>query len=194
MLSNQPILVTGIGTDVGKTMVCRAICTQLNRPYFKPIQCGLDQTDSDVLRDTNIQVFSEAFSLKAPLSPHHAAEIEQVKVLPEHIVLPEVDNLIIEGAGGLMVPFNYKGYTYADFAKDKQLKLVLVTRHYLGSINHTLLSIEVMKQRNLLIEGIIISGDAYPEAEKLYMNAGVKILGRLPEVEKGSVGKIIWNE
>ena len=121
MLSNQPILVTGIGTDVGKTMVCRAICTQLNRPYFKPIQCGLDQTDSDVLRDTNIQVFSEAFSLKAPLSPHHAAEIEQVKVLPEHIVLPEVDNLIIEGAGGLMVPFNYKGYTYADFAKDKNI-------------------------------------------------------------------------
>ena len=147
--SDQKYVITGIGTDVGKTVVSAIISEALEAHYWKPIQAGdLDNSDSLKIAEytEKVKVLAEGYRLSQPMSPHAAAEIDGVEIQRSDLKLPEVSgNLIVEGAGGLMVPVNNDGLTFADLIEDWNLPTIVVSRHYLGSINHSLLTAEVLK-------------------------------------------------
>ena len=136
--------ITGIGTEVGKTIVSAVVTEALWADYFKPIQAGdLEYSDTDkvkaLISNSKSKFFNNAYALKTPMSPHAAAEIDEVTIDLKSISRPKTQNhLVIEGAGGLMVPLNNKD-CIIDLI-EKTDKIILVSRHYLGSINHTLLS------------------------------------------------------
>lgn len=175
--------ITGISTDVGKTVVSAIVAEALQASYWKPIQAGdLDNSDSIKLKNLtkNVCVLPEAYRLTTPQSPHAAARVDQVDI-PAKIDLPRVEgSLIVEGAGGLLVPINDTGTTIADLAKQWALPVIIVSRHYLGSINHTLLTIEVLKSRKMDIAGIIFVGDENRETEQIIARTGVPVFGRIP--------------
>ena len=178
-------MITGIGTDVGKTVVSAIVAEALQASYWKPVQAGdLDNSDSiKVQRWTqNVTVLPEAFRLNQPMSPHAAAALEEIDISLEQLTLPEFDgNLIVEGAGGVMVPINSKGLVFADLFAHWKLPVIVVSRHYLGSINHTLLTVELLKSRGIEIEGIIFNGEENLATEDIIVSiSGVKKLGRIP--------------
>lgn len=179
--------VTGIGTDVGKTVCCAILCELLGADYWKPVQSG-SETDAARIRNLvseNITVFKERYALTQPLSPHAAASIDQVKISLEDFQVPKSNNtLIIEGAGGLLVPLNQIGYTIADLIKHLNQEVILISRHYLGSINHTLLTIEALKNRGIQIKGIIFNGRELPQTEEIIEKiSGIKTLLTIPDFE-----------
>ena len=181
------ILISGIGTGVGKTLVSAAMCNRFGYDYWKPVQCGdLDNTDSHKVQalSKSSKVFEEAYKLEDPLSPHHAASNANLSI--DRFAFPDSHQLIVEGAGGLMVPINETPFTYLDFANSYKLPVLLVSRNYLGSINHTLMSIEMLKQKGIELVGIVISGNVYPEGEMMYEKYGARIIGRLPELKTES--------
>lgn len=150
--------ITGIGTDVGKTVAAAIVVKALSADYWKPIQSGLDETDRGTIEnlshDYKGTFFPEAYRLKTPMSPHKAAEIDGITIELDNIKRPKTNNrLVIEGAGGLLVPINDK-HTITDLIHPSD-KIILVSAGYLGSINHTLLSIELLKARGLKCAGII---------------------------------------
>ncbi len=178
--------VTGIGTEVGKTIISAILTEALKADYWKPIQAGdLDNSDTHKVKrlvsNKKTQFHPNSFALKTPMSPHAAAEIDKVKVTSEKINPPKIENnLVVEGAGGLLVPINNKE-TIADLIKP-EYRVILVSRHYLGSINHTLLSLEVLKARGLDCLGIIFSGEENKTTESIIEKMGkVPILGRIEE-------------
>lgn len=178
--------VTGISTEVGKTVTAAILTEALQADYWKPVQAGeLARTDTHRLRalvtNKKTHFHSSAFALTAPMSPHAAADIDGLAISLQDIERPATNNhLVIEGAGGLLVPLNDTD-TIADLIADED-RVVVVSRHYLGSINHTLLTIEALRQRNLNIFGIIFSGDEHPSTEKIIeRKSGVPILGRIDE-------------
>ncbi len=178
--------VTGIGTDVGKTVVSAILTQALEADYWKPVQAGsLDYSDTDRVRDlvanTKTNFFMSAFSLQTPMSPHAAAEIDKVHIEASEIKRPKTkNNLIIEGAGGLLVPIN-QTQTIADLIH-KDDKVIVVSRHYLGSINHSLLTLQELKAQGFNIHGIIFSGDDHPTTEQIIeAQSGVRVLGRIEE-------------
>lgn len=162
----QQIFVSGIGTDVGKTVVSAVLTEALQADYWKPVQAGsLQFTDTDFVRSlvSNPQsVFhAEQYALQTAASPHYAAKQDGITIDINSFQFPSsVNRLLIEGAGGLMVPLN-KQHTVIDFVKHYQLPVLLVANHYLGSINHTLLSIAALRQNNIPLLGIIFNGDSY---------------------------------
>jgi len=182
------LFITGIGTDIGKTVVSAILVEKLKADYWKPVQSGdLDHSDTikvKALVSNQVSLFHpESYRLNRPLSPNHSAKIDGIRIDPSRIVLPESTNkyLIIEGAGGLMVPLNYE-YLVIDLASDLKAEIILVSKAYLGSINHTLLSIEAIKQRNLPLRGIVFNGNPNPESEDVILEySGVKCIGRIPE-------------
>jgi dethiobiotin synthetase len=165
--------VSGIGTDVGKTVVSSVLCELLFANYWKPVQSGeLGNTDSmKVERLVSFETFNyfpEQFRLTQPLSPHVSAKLDGVHIETTDFTFPEfTGNLIVEGAGGLMVPVNENGLLYCDLAAEWKLPTILISRHYLGSINHTLMSIETLRNRNIPILGIIYVGDELPMTEDI---------------------------
>ena len=174
------IFITGIDTDIGKTVASAILAQALKADYFKPIQCGdLNNSDSKKVQTwTDAKIFPENYKLKTPKSPHLAASIENTEISLDKIQLPKTNNkLIIEGAGGLLVPLNNKDYII-DIPKKFNLPVILVCKNYLGSLNHTLLSIEALKKRNIKIMGLIFNGTSDLESEKfLEKKSGVsKIL------------------
>ncbi len=176
--------ITGISTDVGKTVVSAIIAEALKAHYWKPIQAGdLDNSDSIKVKNLteHVIVLGEAYRLNQAMSPHAAAKLDKVQI-PSSIPMPDVlGNLIIEGAGGLLVPFNAQGTVLADLVKTWNIPAIVVSRHYLGSINHTLLTIEVLKNRGINIKGIVFVGDENKETESIIEQISeVKILGRIP--------------
>jgi dethiobiotin synthetase len=177
--------VTGIGTDVGKTLASAILVEALEADYWKPVQAGgLDFTDTDTIRSlisTKKSVFHpEAYRLQLPASPHAAASAEGVFLDPAKITLPQTQNhLIVEGAGGIMVPLN-PDYLVIDLLAVWQLETVLVSRNYLGSINHTLLTVEALQQRHIPIAGIIFNGDPTPATEEMILR--YTKLRRLPSI------------
>jgi len=182
---NYKFVVTGIGTDVGKTIVSSIIAESLGATYWKPIQAGdLDNSDSiKVNRYTdNVKILPEGFKLTEPMSPHAAAEIDNITIHIEDLKLPEVEgDLIVEGAGGLMVPINNDGLTYADAIESWKLPAIVVSRHYLGSINHTLMTIEILKNRGVIIAGIVFVGDENKATEDIILKSTeVRFLARIP--------------
>ncbi|ARS34385.1 dethiobiotin synthase [Pontibacter actiniarum] len=179
--------VTGIGTDVGKTVAAAILTEALQADYWKPVQAGgLDFTDTDTVKSlvsNERSIFHpEAYSLKMAASPHKAAAAEGVEIDVKGMRLPATqNNLVVEGAGGLMVPLN-KRYLVLDLVQQLGLEVVLVSRNYLGSINHTLLTAEVLRYRKIPVAGIIFNGEENATSEDFI----VKYTGlrRLPSIRQ----------
>ncbi|MDE2329167.1 MAG: ATP-dependent dethiobiotin synthetase BioD [Bradyrhizobium sp.] len=182
------IVVTGTDTGIGKTVFSAALTRALDGFYWKPIQAGLDkETDSQtVLRLSGLaaeRVLPEAYRLRTPASPHLAAELDGVTVEHQALLIPETDRpLLIEGAGGLLVPLT-RNATYLDLMARWRVPVVLCARTALGTINHSLLSIEALRARSVAILGIAFIGEANIESERIITEMGkVHRLGRLPHV------------
>jgi len=190
MRMTKTVFISGISTDVGKTVVSAIIAEALEASYWKPIQAGdLDNSDSLKIKkycSEQVTVLNEKFQLSKPMSPHAAAEIDQIQIEIDDFQTPTVNgNLVIEGAGGLMVPLNSNGLLVIDLIEKNNWPVILVSRHYLGSINHTLLSVEVLKKRNIPIAGIIFVGDENKATESIIAKqTQVPIWGRIPLAEK----------
>jgi dethiobiotin synthetase len=187
-LLNKPknIFVTGIGTEVGKTIVSAILVEALQADYWKPIQAGdLENSDTHKVKklvsNTKTVFHPNTFALKTPMSPHAAAEIDGLSIKAKEIERPKTDNtLVIEGAGGLLVPIN-STETILDLIQPSDF-VILVSRHYLGSINHTLLSVEALKNRGLENIGIIFNGKENPSTENIIVKmSGLSIIGRIDE-------------
>lgn len=174
-MNTKSYFITGIGTDVGKTVVSAIIAESLCATYWKPVQAG-DLHFSDTLKikaycSENVSFLQERYRLNTPASPHYAAKLDGVEIQLSDFELPQVDgNLLIEGAGGLLVPINEKGLLYIDLIKHFSLPVILVSRHYLGSINHTLLSLEALKNRNINVEIIVFVGDENTASESIILS------------------------
>lgn len=180
------IFITGIGTDVGKTIAAAVVVEALAADYWKPIQAGdLENGDTHKVQrlvTNGRSVFHpNAYQLQTAASPHLAAAIDGVCIEKSEIVRPETTNvLVIEGAGGLLVPINEKEFVVDLIAPDDQV--ILVSRHYLGSINHTLLSIACLKSRGLQVCGLIFSGAENESSERIIASqTGVPVIGRIEE-------------
>lgn len=178
------IFITGIGTDVGKTVASAIVTEALEADYWKPIQAGdLDNSDSHKVRalvSNDKSVFHpNAYALNTPASPHLAAAKDGVRIDLNKIVETKIENhLVIEGAGGILVPLNETECVVDLIQKDH--KVIVVSRHYLGSINHTLLTIEALQNRKIKVAGIIFSGDENKATEDIILNkTGVKCIGRI---------------
>ena len=198
------IFVTGISTDVGKTVVSAIITQALEADYWKPIQAG-DLNNSDTLKikayvsNSKTTFFENSYALNTPASPHLAAQIDGVTIEVQKIIEPKTENrLVIEGAGGLFVPLN-DTETIADLIKP-DYKVIVVSRHYLGSINHTLLTIEALKYRNITVAGIIFNGEKNEATEAIILSkTGVNFIGRLeiePYIDTNVVNEYadLWRE
>ncbi len=179
--------VTGIGTDVGKTFAAAILTEALQADYWKPVQAGaLDFTDTDTVRslvsNTHSTFHPEAYRLKMAASPHRAAAAENIEIDLKSFRLPETDNnLIVEGAGGLMVPLNKRSLVL-DLVQQLGLEVVLVSRNYLGSINHTLLTAEVLRYRKIKVAGLIFNGDESATSEDFIIK--YTGLNRLPSIRQ----------
>ena len=179
------ILVAGIGTDVGKTIVSAILTTLLDGDYWKPIQSGPEESSDTATMQKWLdikkhKIHPPAYSLKAPLSPHHAARLQNTILSLDSITPPKTTRpLIIEGVGGIFVPLTPQILSI-DLFKSWDCKWVIVSRHYLGSINHTLLTIDALKRLSIPILGIIFNGEANPDSESAILEiSGLKALGRL---------------
>ncbi len=182
------IAVVGIDTEVGKTIISAIVTEALQADYWKLLQAGeLNQLDSSTVKslisNNKTIIHKEQFLLSKPMSPHAAAIIDNIKINVEDFTLPlsKNKNLIIEGAGGLMVPINEKGEMVVDLIKNFADEAILVSKNYLGSINHTLMSIEILKQKTIKIKGLIFNGKSNPESERIIEKlSGLKIIGKIP--------------
>lgn len=186
---SQPIVVTGADTGIGKTVFAAALTAALGASYWKPVQAGLDgETDTEtVARLAQLpseRIVPEAYRLATPASPHWAAEIDGVAIDPARLTPPKVHGpLVIEGAGGLFVPLTRSLLTIDLFAR-WGFPVVLVARTGLGTLNHTLLSLEALKARRTPVLGVAFVGDAHPDnLETIAAFGRVKVLGRLPRIE-----------
>lgn len=190
MSKQQTFFITGIGTDIGKTLAAAILVEALNADYWKPVQAGsLNDTDADFVRrmiSNQVSVIHpETFRLTEPMSPHAAAKIDRVNIRLKDFHLPKTKNtLIIEGAGGILVPLNEKRLV-VDLIKKLNAEVIIVIKNYLGSINHSLLTIEAAKSRKLKIAGLIINGEPNKASEEIILKRSrLKVLGRIfPEKE-----------
>ncbi len=181
------LFITGISTEVGKTVASAIVTEALEADYWKPIQAGdLDNSDSHkierLISNDKTFIHPNSYALKTPMSPHGAAEIDGLRINLKHIKEPETKNhLVIEGAGGLLVPLNDTD-TIFDLIKS-DYKVIVVSRHYLGSINHSLLTINALMDKGFK-PGIIFSGDKHPTTESIILSkTGIPFLGRINEEE-----------
>ena len=170
----KTIFITGNGTDIGKTIISAIITEHLEADYWKPVQSGeLENTDTmkvkSLVSNSKTVFHPEQFKLVQPLSPHASAEIDGVEIELEDFNLPSTTNhLVIEGAGGLMVPLNNK-LLIADLITHFKSSVIVVSRNYLGSINHTLLTIQELRSRNIPIIGIVFNGEHNPQTENFIL-------------------------
>jgi dethiobiotin synthetase len=178
------LFITGISTDVGKTIASAIIVEALEADYWKPIQAGdLHHSDTHKVKsqisNPKSVFFENSYALNTPASPHLAAAIDNLSIDIKKIIEPKTDNhLVIEGAGGLFVPLNDTDCVIDLIKPD--YKVIIVSRHYLGSINHTLLTIEALQSRNLNIAGIIFSGDENKATEEIILKkTKINFIGRI---------------
>lgn len=184
-MTGPAIIVTGTDTDVGKTVFAAALAGALGAQYWKPVQAGLDD-GSDSARVAGLAgiprdaILPEAYRLATPCSPHRAAEIDAVAIDLDQLALPTARPLVIEGAGGVLVPVT-RDAVFADVFVRWAQPVVLVARTTLGTINHSLLSIEALRARGVAIRGIAFIGPAIEDSEATIARlGGVRRLGRLP--------------
>lgn len=178
------IFITGISTDVGKTIASAIVTQALEADYWKPIQAGdLDNSDSHkilkLISNTKSTLHENSYKLNTPASPHFAAKMDGITIDINKIIAPKTSNhLVIEGAGGIFVPLNDNNLIIDLIQND--YKVIVVSRHYLGSINHTLLTIEALQNREIKVAGIIFSGDENKATEEIILKrTGVKMIGRI---------------
>jgi dethiobiotin synthetase len=198
--------VTAIDTDSGKTVASAILCEALQADYWKPVQAGLpldsDAVKSLVTNDKTI-IYPERYFLKTAVSPHAASVLEDIKIELDDFVAPTSGDLIIEGAGGCLVPLNDHSFVI-DLAERFQCAVILVADLYLGSINHTLLTIQELKHRNLPVKGIIFNGEPNPQSERIILHhANIRSILHI-EKEKSMTRELIrkyadklmltWNE
>lgn len=201
-MPNKPLFVTGIGTGIGKTIVSAILTESLKADYWKPVQSGdLDNSDTlkvkSLVSNTVSKFYPEAYRLTQPYSPHKSAALDGIVIDPEKIIMPETNNqLLIEGAGGLMVPLN-DNYLMIDLIKQLNAEVVLVIKHYLGSINHSLLSLEALYSRNIPVKAIIFNGDSDVDSEQLirqYIKQGLVItIPSIQEITKENIAEQVIN-
>ena len=183
------IFVTGIGTDIGKTIASAILVETLKADYWKPVQAGdLENTDTlkvkSLISNSQTIFHPESFMLSKPMSPHAAAAYDNIEIKESDISPPkQTKTLIIEGAGGLLVPLNKK-FLMIDLIQQLKAEVVLVSKNYLGSINHTLLSAEALKNRNIPIKGIIFNGSPVNTTETFICEyTGLNFLFRIDNEE-----------
>ncbi|MGV0752301.1 dethiobiotin synthase [Empedobacter brevis] len=185
---NKKLFVTGIGTGIGKTIVSAILTEALQADYWKPVQSGdLDRSDSELVKSLtsgNIIIHQERYQLELAASPHQSAKKENIEIKLTDFSLPVTSNhLIVEGAGGLFVPLNEKDFML-DVIQHLNLPAVVVSTNYLGCINHTLLTIEALKNRGILIDLFVFNGEFDEDTHQI-------ILKHLPEdIEKIYLPKI----
>jgi dethiobiotin synthetase len=187
---SKTFVVTGTDTGIGKTVFSAALVQALDAHYWKPVQSGLEEeTDSELVARLAgaepFRILPEAWKLKTPVSPHLAAQIDGVEIDPLALVPPQLDRpLVIEGAGGLLVPLTRR-ITYADVFARWQLPTILCARTALGTINHTLLSLEAMQVRRIPVLGVVFIGDEVRDSQSIISELGkVRVLGRLPKLDR----------
>ena len=180
------LFITGISTDVGKTIASAIIVEALQADYWKPIQAGdLEHSDTHKVRslvsNTQSQFHPNSYALQTPASPHLAAAKDGITIDLNQIQEPETTNhLVVEGAGGILVPLN-DTQSVVDLIQS-DYKVIVVSRHYLGSINHTLLTIEALQNRKIQVAGIIFSGDENSSTESIILSrTAVPCLGRIAQ-------------
>lgn len=184
-MKKRPIFITGIGTGIGKTIVSAILTEKLLADYWKPVQSGdLENSDTMLVKslvsNKKTAFHKEAYRLSQPFSPHLSAALDGLRIELDKFILPNTENqLIIEGAGGLMVPLNEKELMI-DLIKKLDAEVILVSKNYLGSINHTLLSAEVLKSRHIPVSRLIFCGETNKSSEEvIYKQTGIEIL-RIP--------------
>jgi dethiobiotin synthetase len=180
----QPIFITGIGTGIGKTLVSAVVTEALGGHYWKPVQAGFDEgTDAGWVgeRIGAKKVFPELYRLRLPASPHIAARQEGIEISTDRIAaaLPEVRPLVVEGAGGLLVPLNDRQFVL-DLIKRLDATVILVSRNYLGSINHSLLTAEVCRMHSLRVAGWIFNDQYLHYEQEIVQWSGIPHLGSIP--------------
>jgi dethiobiotin synthetase len=188
-MNPKKLIVAGIGTEIGKTVASAVLVEALQADYWKPIQSGgLEDSDTDTVRrlisNTRSFFHPEAYRLTQPMSPHAAADLDGVTIELDKLVVPQTENaLVIELAGGLMVPLNNQDLMI-DLVKRMDLPVVLVSRNYLGSINHTLLSVDACRVRNIPLVGILFNGPSVSSTETFILTyTGLPCLGRIGQEE-----------
>jgi dethiobiotin synthetase len=194
---SRRIVVAGTDTEIGKTVFSAGLSALLGANYWKPIQAGLEgETDSRLVARLGglsaDRIVPERYSLKTPASPHQAAAIDGVRIAMELLDVPDTGGrpLVIEGSGGLLVPLD-ETTLYIDVFARWRLPVVLCARTTLGTINHSLLSIEALRHRKLDILGIAFIGDSNPESERIICEIGrVRRLGRLPRLSPLTAGTL----
>lgn len=183
----KDIFITGTDTDIGKTITSAILAYHLNYGYWKPIQTGTNEknNDVDIVQNlSNVEIHNPIYEHKEPLSPHLASEREGILIDINKIIRPQTSkSLIIEGAGGVLVPINEKFYIL-DIIKRLNIPTIIVSKNKLGTINHTLLTIEVLRSRNIEILGVIMNGDKnIDNINSIKKYGNVEILGSVPYVD-----------
>ena len=195
-------IVCGTDTDIGKTLISSFFVRGLNSFYWKPIQSGIEsQTDSQTVKKLALvckeKIIKEAYVFTKPLSPHWAAEIDKETINLDMLKLPKVKgSLIVETAGGLMVPIT-RNFLQIDQIKQWGLPVILVCKSSLGTLNHTLLSIEALKRRNIKILGLVINGEKHLDNPKtLFEFSGIPIITEFPSIQNIDSNNldILWKE
>ncbi len=183
------LIVAGTDTDVGKTVVSALLVQGLAARYWKPVQSGLaDGSDSQSVREILSlppeRILKESYRLQAPVSPHWAAEQEQVLIDPQRLTLPAGDeSLVVETAGGVMTPLG-RDWLQIDQIRLWGLPLVLVARSGLGTLNHTLLTLEALRHRSIPVLGLVLNGPPHPDNPRTLAElGGVPVLAQLPRLE-----------
>lgn len=167
--------ITGIGTNVGKTIVSAILTESLQADYWKPIQSGTNEgKDSETIRDLisnkKTIIHPESYLLKQPLSPHFAAKLEKIEIELNKINLPKTsNNIIIEGAGGIFVPINDTQFVI-DIAKKNDCEIILVITNYLGCINHALLSLKYLTSNHFKVKALVFNGTFETEVKSVIIN------------------------
>jgi dethiobiotin synthetase len=186
----QGFFVTGTDTDVGKTVVSAWLVARLGACYWKPVQAGNHpETDSAIVRRlTGVppdRILPEAYVLPEPIAPHEAAWRAGIAIDMERLVPPPCDRpLVVEGAGGLMVPLTNRAYVI-DLATELHLPIILVTRSTLGTINHTLLSLEAIRRRGLTLAGVVVNGPETPYNRAAIERYGqVEVIAEIPWLDQ----------
>jgi dethiobiotin synthetase len=181
------IAIAGTDTGIGKTVFSAALALCLNARYWKPVQAGLDgETDTQFAARMGGEVLPEAYRLKQPLSPHVAASLDGIRIDPSKLSLPNGDPLVIETAGGVLTPLN-DDLLFADLLRSWDVPVVLCARTTLGTINHSLLTLEALRARKIEVLGMAFIGEANEASEQSICDFGrVKRLGRLPQLSSFS--------
>lgn len=186
---SKSYIITGTDTDIGKTIFCAALAGAMDAYYWKPVQAGLAEGgDAETVRRLSglspDKILPEAYRLTTPCSPHEAAKIDGLEIDPDALSLPKVDgSLIIEGAGGALVPIS-DNRLYADQFAAWNLPVIIAARTKLGTINHSLMTIEALRARGLCVHGVAFIGDENLETQRIITKIGaVRNLGRLPYID-----------